>query len=82
MKAHKVCVHALILCTLLYYRSLQALVQTQEKLRSFVPGLTFNLGFCGAYYKRGTPAEVEGSHELVSMCGGRGESHDCECVWR
>ncbi|XP_064395577.1 bifunctional heparan sulfate N-deacetylase/N-sulfotransferase 1-like [Halichondria panicea] len=43
----------------------QALVQTQEKLRSFVPGLTFNLGFCGAYYKRGTPAEVEGSHELV-----------------
>ena len=26
--------------------------------------------------------EVEGSHELVSMCGGRGESRDCECVWR
>ncbi len=56
---------------LLCIPSLQALVQTQEKLRSFVPELTFNLGFCGAFYNKGTPAEVEGSHELVSVWRGR-----------
>ncbi len=57
--------------SLLCIPSLQALVQTQEKLRSFVPELTFNLGFCGAFYNKGTPAEVEGSQELVSVWRGR-----------
>ncbi len=26
--------------------------------------------------------EVEGSHVIVSVCGGGGESRDCECMWR
>ena len=44
---------------------LQALISTQEHLRQYVPGLTFNLGFCGHYYDKGSELEVNGSKKLL-----------------
>jgi len=42
-------------------------VEAQQVLRDFVPCLTFNLGYCGKFYEKGTPEEVQGSAELVSV---------------
>ena len=44
---------------------IQALIATQNTLRQYVPGLTFNLGFCGYYYDKGLEAENNGSEKLV-----------------
>ena len=46
---------------------LQALLNSQDSLRQYVPGLTFNLGFCGYYYDKGLESEVNGSKYLVEQ---------------
>ena len=43
------------------------MVAVQERLRSYVPGFTFNLGFSGGLFSQGDPLEVEGSQELVRV---------------
>ena len=44
---------------------LQNLVETQETIRRYVPGFTFNLGICGYYFNKGTGSEINGSRSLV-----------------
>lgn len=38
----------------------------QRLFQSYIPGFKFNLGFCGAHYKRGTPAERNGDEKLIA----------------
>ena len=39
----------------------QALVEAQQQFRGYIPDFTFNLGFCGHYYCKGTGGSVGGS---------------------
>ena len=39
----------------------------QERLGSYVPGFTFNLGFSGGLFSHGDPLEVEGTKEIVRV---------------
>ena len=43
----------------------QVLIETQQRFRSNVPGMTFNLGFSGQFFSRGTEADVEGNKALI-----------------
>ena len=43
------------------------MVGVQERLGSYVPGFTFNLGFSGGLFSHGDPLEVEGSKEIVRV---------------
>jgi len=43
----------------------QALLETQTDIRALVPGFTFNLGMCGHFYRKGSPADINGSSSLV-----------------
>ena len=36
-------------------------MEAQQQFRDYIPGFTFNLGFCGQYYCKGTGGSVEGS---------------------
>jgi len=43
----------------------QVLLSTQRKFRQLIPGFTFNLGFSGKYYHRGTDEEDAGDDYLI-----------------
>ena len=43
----------------------QAMIESQSRLREKVPGFTFNLGFSGYYFRSGTPEENAGDKALV-----------------
>ncbi|KAM9847710.1 bifunctional heparan sulfate N-deacetylase/N-sulfotransferase 2 isoform 1-T2 [Aulostomus maculatus] len=43
----------------------EALLNTQNKLRTFVPNFTFNLGFSGKFYHTGTDEEDQGDDMLL-----------------
>ncbi|XP_071953290.1 bifunctional heparan sulfate N-deacetylase/N-sulfotransferase 4-like [Antedon mediterranea] len=43
----------------------EALEIEQENLRRIVPGFTFNLGFCGTYFKKGSVMENAGDEEFI-----------------
>ena len=45
----------------------QALVEAQQQFRDYIPGFTFNLGFCGQYYCKGTGGSVEGTWLYVHV---------------
>ncbi|KAL5506571.1 hypothetical protein EMCRGX_G008243 [Ephydatia muelleri] len=51
----------------LHKDDVEAMVGVQERLGSYVPGFTFNLGFSGGLFSRGDPLEVEGSQEIVRV---------------
>ena len=42
-----------------------ALLESQRKLRSFIPGFTYNLGFSGKTFLQGVEEEDEGDRKLV-----------------
>lgn len=41
------------------------MLHTQTILRQYVPGLTFNLGYCGYFFDKGLESEKNGSLSLV-----------------
>lgn len=45
---------------------LQAILDTQERLRTLVPGFRFNLGFSGKYFHYGDDEENDGDDLLLS----------------
>ena len=45
--------------------TIQALLGTQQKFQSLIPGFKFNLGFCGYYFDKGSEAEQLGNQKLV-----------------
>lgn len=51
----------------------QALLSTQNKLRTLVPNFTFNLGFSGKFYHTGKPLEsfvpAPACSPLLGVCG-------------
>ena len=49
----------------------QALVEAQQQFRGYIPDFTFNLGFCGQYYCKGTGESV-----------GDSAIRGCEFCWR
>lgn len=46
---------------------LQALIESQERMRAMVPGFTYNLGFSGKYFLNGDDLEDKGDTLLVGM---------------
>lgn len=40
-------------------------MEGQRKLREYVPGFRFHLGFSGKFFKTGTPEENEGDEEII-----------------
>ena len=51
---------------MLFYR-VQAMLETQQRIRKHVDGFVFNLGFSGKYYHHGNPDENEGDDALLGL---------------
>ena len=60
------CVVCVVWCVFTSLSSPQALISAQKSFRQLVPGFTFNLGYCGYYFRHGQKDEVAGDELLLA----------------